>query len=191
MNIIIIDNYDSFVYNIYQMIGVFAKNVVVKRNDQIRLDEIDAYDGIIISPGPGDPRLKIRSGIGIDVIKTYYKEKPILGICLGHQEIGYAFGAKVRKANRIIHGKKSLIEQFGSEIFKNLPKKFFVGRYHSLVIYDLTYELKIIAKSLDDGEIMGIEHVKYPTYGVQFHPESILTSKGSMILSNFLRICKK
>lgn len=191
MKILIIDNYDSFVYNLYQAFGQHENEIVVARNDEIGVDEVESYDAIVISPGPGDPRRNFKIGKGLDIIKQYYKSKPIFGVCLGHQEICFALGGKIRKAKSIVHGKKSLIRHFGSEIFEGIPERFKAGRYHSLVAYDLPKELKLIAISLDDFEIMAVEHVKYPVFGLQFHPESILTSKGSMIISNFIKICKK
>jgi anthranilate synthase component 2 len=191
MKILLIDNYDSFVYNLYQAIGKYERDITVKRNDQLSIDEIEGYDAVVLSPGPGDPRRNFKIGIGLEMIKQFYSSKPILGVCLGHQEICYALGGKIRRAKRIVHGKKSLIKHFGSVLFEGIPEKFTAGRYHSLVVYQLPNELKLTAISMEDHEIMAVEHIRYPVFGLQFHPESILTTKGELILFNFLRVCKK
>lgn len=185
-----IDNYDSFTYNLVQYLGSLGAKVIVKRNDEIELQEIKKIDpdAIVISPGPCTPK---EAGISVPLVKSYYKEYPILGVCLGHQSIGYAFGGKIVNAKRLMHGKTSQIFHNGEGVFKNLPSPFTAVRYHSLVIdrETLPQELKITAES-DDGEIMGIQHVKYPVFGVQFHPESILSQYGMEVLKNFLEIAE-
>ncbi len=185
-----IDNYDSFTYNLVQYLGSLGAEVIVKRNDEIELQEVKTIDpdAIVISPGPCTPK---EAGISVPLIKSYYKEYPILGVCLGHQSIGYAFGGKIVNAKRLMHGKTSQIFHNGEGVFKNIPSPFTAVRYHSLVIdrETLPQELKITAES-DDGEIMGIQHVKYPVFGVQFHPESILSQYGMDVLKNFLEIAE-
>ncbi|WP_110929282.1 anthranilate synthase component II [Bacillus massiliglaciei] len=187
--ILLIDNYDSFTYNLYQYLGEVEKDILVKRNDEISLGEIESLnpDSIIISPGPGRPE---NAGISVDMIKRFYKEKPILGICLGHQAIGTAFGAEVVGAQNIMHGKTSIVKHDGSDLFKNQEEAFPVMRYHSLVIQkgSLPEELKAAAYSDDDGEIMAIRHSTFPLYGLQFHPESIGTLTGKELLHRFQRI---
>ncbi|HID66502.1 MAG TPA: aminodeoxychorismate/anthranilate synthase component II, partial [Aquificaceae bacterium] len=159
MKILMIDNYDSFTYNLVQYLGSLGAKVIVKRNDEIELQEIKKIDpdAIVISPGPCTPK---EAGISVPLVKSYYKEYPILGVCLGHQSIGYAFGGKIVNAKRLMHGKTSQIFHNGEGVFKNLPSPFTAVRYHSLVIdrETLPQELKITAES-DDGEIMGIRHV--------------------------------
>jgi anthranilate synthase component 2 len=190
MKILMIDNYDSFTYNLVQYLGSLGAEVIVKRNDEIELQEVKTIDpdAIVISPGPCTPK---EAGISVPLIKSYYKEYPILGVCLGHQSIGYAFGGKIVNAKKLMHGKTSQIFHNGEGVFKNLPSPFTAVRYHSLVIdrETLPRELKITAES-DDGEIMGIQHVKYPVFGVQFHPESILSQYGMDVLKNFLEIAE-
>jgi anthranilate synthase/aminodeoxychorismate synthase-like glutamine amidotransferase len=186
--ILIIDNLDSFTYNLYQYFGELGEDVKVYRNNQISLKQIEELKpkAIVLSPGPGRPE---NSGICVDAIKKFYKEIPILGICLGHQAIGYSFGAKISQAERIKHGKTSFIKSCG-ELFNDMDDKFEAMRYHSLKIeqYSLPHELKCIATSIDDNEIMAIQHNKYLVFGLQFHPESIGTPNGKQILKNFLRI---
>ena len=190
--ILIIDNYDSFTYNLVHYVEEHNYKVQVFRNDKITLQKIRKLKPkkIIISPGPCTPD---EAGISIDLIKYFYKEFPILGVCLGHQSIGQAFNAKIIKASKIMHGKVSTVTNKGSEIFKGLPKKFNATRYHSLVIKNNTLpdNFKIISDTIDKNKkvIMGIQHVKYPVYGVQFHPESIATTPyGKKIIKNFLEI---
>ena len=190
--IIIIDNYDSFTYNLVHYVEEHNYKVQVFRNDKITLQKIRKLKPkkIIISPGPCTPD---EAGISIDLIKYFYKKFPILGVCLGHQSIGQAFNAKIIKASKIMHGKVSTVTNKGSEIFKGLPKKFDATRYHSLVIKNNTLPeyFKIISDTIDDNKkvIMGIQHIKYPIYGVQFHPESIATTPyGKKIIKNFLEI---
>ena len=190
--ILIIDNYDSFTYNLVHYVEEHNYKVQVFRNDKITLQKIRKLKPkkIIISPGPCTPN---EAGISIDLIKYFYKKFPILGVCLGHQSIGQAFNAKIIKASKIMHGKVSNVTNKGSEIFKGLPKKFDATRYHSLVIKNNTLPeyFKIISDTIDDNKkvIMGIQHIKYPIYGVQFHPESIATTPyGKKIIKNFLEI---
>jgi anthranilate synthase component 2 len=187
--ILIIDNYDSFTYNLYQYIGEINPDIEVYRNDKITIDEIREKkpSHIVISPGPGFP---VDAGVSIDVIKELGKEIPILGVCLGHQAIGEAYGGKVVHANELMHGKASDVEVTNDcKIFENLPGILKVGRYHSLIVRgeDLPEELVVTAKTMD-GEIMGLRHAHYPVYGIQFHPESILTPDGKAMLRNFLNI---
>lgn len=188
--IVVIDNYDSFIYNIVQYVGEFYNDIKVFRNDEVTLEELKSLspDGIIISPGPGRPE---DSKVSIDLIKNL-KEIPILGVCLGHQAIGYVYGGEVVQAKNIMHGKSSFIRHNGNEIFNGLPEEFKAIRYHSLVVKkeNLPDTLEIIAES-DDGEIMGLKLKGYPTYGVQFHPESILTENGKKIIENFVKIVKE
>ena len=190
--ILIIDNYDSFTYNLVHYVEEHNYKVQVFRNDKITLQKIRKLKPkkIIISPGPCTPD---EAGISVDLINYFYKKIPILGVCLGHQSIGQAFNAKIIKASKIMHGKISTVTNKGSEIFKGLPKKFDATRYHSLVIKNNTLPeyFKIISDTTDDNKkvIMGIQHIKYPIYGVQFHPESIATTPyGKKIIKNFLEI---
>ncbi|MCC7227490.1 MAG: aminodeoxychorismate/anthranilate synthase component II [Burkholderiaceae bacterium] len=184
--LLMIDNYDSFTYNLVQYFGELGQDVRVFRNDQITLEEIDALgpDLICISPGPCSPA---EAGISVDVIKRYGGKIPILGVCLGHQAIGAAFGGDIIRAREIMHGKTSEISHTGSDVFTNLPSPFTVIRYHSLAIDRATIPdcLQITAETAD-GEIMGVRHKTLPIYGVQFHPESILSEHGHALLKNFL-----
>lgn len=188
--VLLIDNYDSFSYNLYQLIGEFTTDIKVVRNDKTTVDEIKKFSPaqIILSPGPGRPE---NAGIIIDVIKSLGGEIPIFGVCLGHQAICAAFGAKITYAKKLMHGKTSeIICDTDSKIFKGCHQKFLVGRYHSLVADkdSMPAELKVTARSLSDGEIMAVQHKDFPIYGVQFHPESILTQYGKNILQNFLAV---
>ncbi len=196
MKILIIDNYDSFVYNIAQMMGFLNTTPLVERNDKITLKDIVKMnpDAIVISPGPGHPKFKRDFGICNTVITQLGPKFPILGICLGHQGIVHAFGGKVKRAQNIKHGKTSVIEYYSnSSLFENVANPFTATRYHSLIAdkESLPGCLKITSKSLDDAEIMGIKHEKYLVEGIQFHPESILTGEGKKILSNFINLIKK
>jgi anthranilate synthase component 2 len=193
LRILLIDNYDSFVYNLYQSLGVLGVNVDVVRNDKISVQSLGSYDGFVVSPGPGDPRDPKRTGVGPTIIKDFGVEKPVLGVCLGHQEIVYVFGGRIRSARMLKHGEKSLVRKLDGKLFSGLPDRFYAGRYHSLVgdLTNLPSELRLTAISVEDGEVMGIEHVKHPVFGVQFHPESVLTKNGPMLLKNFVRECKK
>ncbi len=187
--IILIDNYDSFSYNLYQMLGSISADIRVVRNDDISLPEIRRMaDHIILSPGPGRPE---RAGICEDVVREFAGKIPILGVCLGHQAICEAFGANVDYASRLMHGKKSVASIDNScKIFAGLDEEIEVARYHSLSVSrnNMPAELKIIASANDDNEIMGVKHRDYEVYGLQFHPESILTPDGKKILSNFLNL---
>ncbi len=190
MKFLIIDNYDSFVYNIAQYLGELGVDCDVIRNDKITLDEIQEknYDAIIISPGPGTPEDKKYFGVCSDVIKNMGSSIPILGVCLGHQGIIDAFGGKVTNAGCVRHGKTSPVKHIDSELFKNVKNPFRATRYHSLV-GDKTIIpeiLKVTATASDDGEVMAIEHKEHLIQGVQFHPESIMTEDGKKILSNFI-----
>lgn len=186
--ILVIDNYDSFTYNLVQYLGELGADLEVYRNDEITIDKIRAKkpEKIVISPGPGVPK---DAGISEDVIRAFGKDTPMLGVCLGHQAIGEVFGGKVILAKNIMHGKTSLIHHDGKKIFKGVTNPFEATRYHSLLVERETFPkvLKITAET-EDKEIMGLEHVEYPIYGVQFHPESILTVEGKKILKNFLEL---
>ncbi|PWW17516.1 anthranilate synthase component 2 [Cytobacillus oceanisediminis] len=186
--ILLIDNYDSFTYNLYQYLGELGEEIKVVRNDQITLEEIEKLDpeAIVLSPGPGRPE---HAGVMVEVIRNFYKKVPILGICLGHQAIGYAFGAKIEKARKIMHGKVSNLKHNGSQLFQYMPQPINIMRYHSLIIQSGTLpgSFKILARSMDDNEIMAIKHEAYPLYGLQFHPESVGTDLGKKILENFLQ----
>ena len=188
MKFLIIDNYDSFVYNIAQYLGELGVDCDVKRNDKITIEEIkeNNYDAIIISPGPGTPEDKKYFGVCTDVIKEVGPIIPILGVCLGHQGIIQCFGGKVVNAGDVRHGKTSPIKHYNDQIFKDVKNPFQATRYHSLV-GDKTIipdSLKITAIAGDDGEIMGVKHNQYPIQGIQFHPESIMTENGKEILKN-------
>ena len=190
--ILMIDNYDSFTFNIVQYLEELGADVSVKRNDKITLDEIDKInpEKIVISPGPCTPN---EAGISIEVVKKYYKIKPILGVCLGHQTIGQAFGGKIVSAKSIMHGKTSKITHEGDYLFNGIPQQFTATRYHSLVIQEESFpdSLIITARTNDsdqDTEIMGLRHKKHNLFGVQFHPESILTEFGHKLLENFLNV---
>jgi len=187
--ILVIDNYDSFTYNIVQYLGEMGADIRVYRNDAITLQEIEKLspEKIVISPGPCTP---LEAGLSNDVIRHFGNKTPILGVCLGHQCIGHVFGSKIVRAKRLMHGKTSDIAHDGQGVFKNLPNPFQATRYHSLVIDPSTIdpaELVITARSADDpDEIMGVRHTRHPIHGVQFHPESILTTHGKDLLRNFL-----
>jgi len=189
--ILIIDNYDSFTYNLYQYVGIYEKSVEVIRNDKLTTEEILKMDpkGIIISPGPGRPE---DAGISVSIIRDLGDKYPILGVCLGHQAIGYAYGGSIVYAPTIMHGKISLIEHDSQGIFENLPNPFQATRYHSLVISADYFpkELEITART-QDGVIMGIRHRMHrKLFGVQFHPESVMTECGLELVRNFLKQCE-
>jgi len=190
--ILLIDNYDSFTYNLVHYVEELGYSVKVFRNDKITLDKIKKLNPkkIIISPGPCTPN---EAGICIKMIKRFYKDIPILGVCLGHQSIGQAFGAKIIRADKIMHGKTSKMKNLNSAIFKGLPNEFDATRYHSLIIKknSLSKDFRIISKTYDNGKevIMGIEHNDHPCFGVQFHPESIASVPyGKKIIKNFLKL---
>lgn len=186
--ILVIDNYDSFTYNLVQYLGELGAKIKVFRNDKISVVEIKQLkpSAIVISPGPGRPE---DAGITCDAIREFYDKIPILGVCLGHQALGYCFGGKIVKARNLMHGKTSLIYHNKKDIFKDIPVPFEATRYHSLIIKPSTLpkELAVTAWT-KDKEIMAVRHKKFPAFGVQFHPESILTSEGKKLLSNFLKI---
>jgi len=190
MKILLIDNYDSFTFNLYHYLSSLKTNVDVIRNDEINDKEISirGYNKIVISPGPGNPN---QSGNCIKIVKSLHKKIPILGVCLGHQIIGQVFGSKIVQAKKLMHGKTSMIKSKKIGILKNLPNKFEATRYHSLIIdkKTLSKNLEITAET-KDGIIMGIQHKKYNIHGVQFHPESIKTSMGLKILKNFINYKK-
>ncbi len=186
MKILLIDNYDSFTFNLYHYISSLRVKVDVVRNDKINSKEIikKRYNKIVISPGPGNPN---QSGNCISILKTLHQEIPFLGVCLGHQIIGQVFGSRIIQAKKLMHGKTSKIRSKKTGILKNLPKTFEATRYHSLIIdrRSLSKDLKITAET-DDGIIMGVQHKKFNIHGVQFHPESIKTKIGIKILRNFI-----
>jgi anthranilate synthase/aminodeoxychorismate synthase-like glutamine amidotransferase len=186
--ILVLDNYDSFTYNLVQYLGELGATMRVARNDVITVDDVEglAPEGIVISPGPGNPD---GAGISLELIRRFHTRVPILGVCLGHQAIGQAFGGTVARARKQMHGKTSAITHDGRGVFRGLPAGFEATRYHSLVVLeaDLPAALEISARA-EDGEIMGLRHRQYPVEGVQFHPESILTSQGKALLGNFLEL---
>ncbi len=185
MKIILIDNYDSFTFNLYHYLSIYSK-VEVVRNDKINSDKIikKKYNKIVISPGPGNPN---QSGNCLEIVKKLYKKIPILGVCLGHQIIGQIFGSKIKQAKKLVHGKTSLIVSKKIGILKNIPRKFEATRYHSLIVdkKTLSKDIEITAET-ESGIIMGIQHKNYNVHGVQFHPESIKTKHGLKILKNFV-----
>lgn len=185
--ILLIDNYDSFSYNLFQLVGEVNPDINVVRNDKITIEEISNLNPecIILSPGPGKPK---NAGICIDVVLNFYDKIPILGVCLGHQAICEAFGGTVSHASRLMHGKSSNISLDYDFIFKGLPSEISVGRYHSLSLVEDTLPdcLEIISKAKDDGEVMAVKHNDFNVYGLQFHPESILTPDGLTIIRNFI-----
>ncbi|MGH7800182.1 MAG: anthranilate synthase component II [Thermodesulfobacteriota bacterium] len=188
--ILIIDNYDSFTYNLVHYLGELGEKVLVFRNDKITIEDVGKLtpDMVVISPGPCTPK---EAGISVDLIKEFAGRIPILGVCLGHQSIGYAFGGNIVRAKRLLHGKTSQIYHDGKSIYEGVPMPFEATRYHSLLVEDnsLPDELEVAAWT-DEDEIMGIRHKEYLVEGVQFHPESILTKHGKDLLRNFVRIAK-
>lgn len=197
MKVLLIDNYDSFTYNLYQLLGQILEEskadfaLDVFRNDEITLGEIKkkGYEKIVISPGPGDPSDKNYFGVCAEVLIELGKTTPVLGVCLGMQGLGYYYGGKVVRAKNIMHGKTSIITHTGRKLFKDLPQGLEVMRYHSLIVEkeNLPADLEVLATS-EDGEIMGLTHKKYPISGVQFHPESFATEGGKKVLQNFLEL---
>ena len=183
--LVVIDNYDSFTYNLVQYLGELGQEIKVFRNDQVTLEEIRALnpDHIVISPGPGDPN---DGGISLEVLREFGPTIPIFGVCLGHHCIGQAYGGKVVRAPRLMHGKVSRVYHNGDGVFSGVPSPFNATRYHSLIVEEpIPDDLEVTAFT-SQGEVMGVRHKEYPTVGVQFHPESILTEHGKRILQNFL-----
>jgi anthranilate synthase/aminodeoxychorismate synthase-like glutamine amidotransferase len=187
--VLVIDNYDSFTYNLVQYLGELGAKLRVRRNDQVTLDEIAAMapEQIVISPGPGRPE---DAGVSVDVIRRFGPTTPILGVCLGHQAIGVVYGGIVCRAQAPMHGKTSTVVHDGKGVFAGLAAPFTAGRYHSLVISNdkLPNELEVAARTKEDDTIMAVRHKTYPVHGVQFHPESVLTDEGRRILRNFLEL---
>ena len=186
MKILLIDNYDSFTYNLYHYLSALKCNVDVYRNNEIKIKKIkkNKYNKIVISPGPGNPK---QAGNCIKIVRSLYKKIPILGVCLGHQIIGQVFGSKIVQAKKLMHGKTSVIKSKKIGILSNIPSKFVATRYHSLIIDKKTLSKDLIVTAeTNDGVIMGIKHKKFNIHGVQFHPESIKTPIGIKILNNFL-----
>ncbi len=185
--LLVIDNYDSFTYNLVQYFGELGADLKVIRNDELSVDEISALapEKIIISPGPCTPN---EAGVSIEVVKHFQDQLPILGVCLGHQSIAQAFGGDVVRAPRLMHGKTSMMHHEGASVFKGLPQPFEATRYHSLIVKEETLPdcLEVTAWT-EEGEIMGLQHKDYDIHGVQFHPESILTAEGMNLLANFLK----
>jgi len=185
--ILLIDNYDSFTWNLAQYFGELGAPPMVKRNDELTLDEIAEMnpERIVISPGPGRPE---DAGISVDVIRRFGPNRPVLGVCLGHQSIGLAFGGAVIRALELMHGKTSSVQHDGRGVFRGISQPFTAGRYHSLVVAEpLPPDLEAAART-DDGTIMGVRHRSFPVHGVQFHPESVLTGEGHQLLRNFLEL---
>ncbi|HVP30754.1 MAG TPA: aminodeoxychorismate/anthranilate synthase component II [Myxococcota bacterium] len=190
MRILVIDNYDSFTYNLVQYLGELGADVTTLRNDVEKVDELLARrpDGLVVSPGPGTPE---HAGVSVEAVQAFGRAGvPVLGVCLGHQAIGLAFGGKIVRARNLMHGKTSLIEHAGKGVFRGLSRPFEATRYHSLVIEPSSCPavLEVTARTAD-GEIMGVRHRELPIEGVQFHPESILTREGKRLLANFLEAC--
>jgi anthranilate synthase component 2 len=187
--LLLLDNYDSFTYNLAQYLGELGADVVVRRNDALTVADIDRMhpDRIVISPGPGRPEA---AGISVDVIRSFGPRLPLLGVCLGHQAIGYAFGGHVVRAPRLMHGKPSTIEHDGRGLFKGITGSFQAARYHSLIVDDQGWpaELEVAARAADDGVVMALRHRTLPIHGVQFHPESVLTAQGRQMLRAFLEL---
>ncbi|HMF61915.1 MAG TPA: aminodeoxychorismate/anthranilate synthase component II [Vicinamibacterales bacterium] len=185
--LLLIDNYDSFTYNLAQCFGELGATILVKRNDEISLDDVDGLkpERIVISPGPGRPE---EAGISVDVIRRFGSSIPVLGVCLGHQSIGIAFGGAVVRATELMHGKVSSVEHDGRGVFRGVSHPFVAGRYHSLVVAEPLPDVLEAAARSEDGTIMGVRHRTFPVHGVQFHPESVLTNEGRQVLRNFLEL---
>ena len=187
--VLVIDNYDSFTYNLVQYLGELGATIVVRRNDEASLESLRGlgHSRVVISPGPGRPE---QAGVSLDVIKEFGQRMPVLGVCLGHQAIGLGFGGEVIRAPQPIHGKTSTVEHNGKGVFAGISTSFQAGRYHSLVVSEPTMpaELEITARTKEDNLVMGIRHRTLPIHGVQFHPESVLTNEGRRILRNFLEM---
>jgi anthranilate synthase/aminodeoxychorismate synthase-like glutamine amidotransferase len=187
--ILLIDNYDSFTFNLAQYFGELGAPPLVRRNDEITVHDIDALQPthIVISPGPGRPE---EAGISVDVIRRFGPRTPILGVCLGHQGIGIAFGGAVIRAPQLMHGKVSSVQHDGRGVFRGVSQPFVAGRYHSLIVGDPPPDALEVAARTDDGTIMGVRHKEFPIHGVQFHPESVLTGEGKQLLKNFLELAQ-
>ena len=185
--ILLLDNYDSFTYNLAQYLGQLGQKLAVRRNDEITLDEIERMrpERIIISPGPCTPR---EAGLSVPIVQRFAGEIPILGVCLGHQAIGDAFGGKIVRAKKIMHGKTSKIHHDGKTVFRDLPQDFEATRYHSLIVEHRSLPRCLEISAETDGVIMGLRHRQFPVEGVQFHPESVLTGAGFSLLRNFLSL---
>lgn len=185
--ILVIDNYDSFTYNLVQYLGELGATLQVFRNDQVTLEEARALNPshIVVSPGPGTPE---QGGVSNEVIREMYRDTPILGVCLGHQCMGSVFGGVVTRAPRLMHGKTSRVFHRGQGIFQGLPNPFEAGRYHSLIVQEPLPESLVVTAFTDQGEVMGLQHATAPMFGVQFHPESVLTPNGKQVLKNFMDI---
>ena len=189
--ILVIDNYDSFVHNLARYVRELGREAIVRRNDAVTLDDVEtlAPSHIILSPGPRTPR---DAGISLDLVRRFGPAIPVLGVCLGHQCIGAAYGAAIVRASRPVHGRTSLVAHDGSSIFAGLPTPVRVARYHSLVIAEasLPQGLRVLARSTDDGEVMAVQHVAHPVIGVQFHPESAASEHGHAMLERFLQMAR-
>jgi len=187
MKVLLLDNYDSFTYNLAQYLGELGHPPIVRRNDEITLGEVEMMtpDRIVISPGPGRPE---DAGISVEVISAFGARIPVFGVCLGHQAIGYAFGGAVVRAPVLVHGKVSTVRHNGRGVFEGVSQPFVAGRYHSLVVSDPPPAPLEISARTEDGIIMGLRHRDWPVHGVQFHPESVLTGEGRKILRNFLEL---
>jgi anthranilate synthase/aminodeoxychorismate synthase-like glutamine amidotransferase len=187
--VLVIDNYDSFTYNLVQYLGELGATIVVRRNDEGSIEQLRAlgHARVVISPGPGRPE---QAGVSLDVIREFGPRMPVLGVCLGHQAIGLAFGGEVVRAPLPIHGKTSTVEHNRKGVFAGLTTSFLAGRYHSLVVDEKTLpgDLEVTARTAEDGVVMGLRHRTLPIHGVQFHPESVLTNEGRRILRNFLEM---
>ena len=187
MKVLLLDNYDSFTYNLAQYLGELGHAPIVRRNDEITIGEVEALapDRIVISPGPGRPE---DAGISVDVIRRIGQRTPVFGVCLGHQAIGYAFGGDVGRAPILMHGKVSKVQHDGKGVFAGVSQPFVAGRYHSLVVNDPAPDALEVSARTEDGIVMGLRHREWPVHGVQFHPESVLTGEGRKILRNFLEL---
>ena len=185
--ILLIDNYDSFTFNLAQYLGELGASPVVRRNDRITVEEIEEMrpDRIVISPGPGRPE---DAGVSVDVIRRFGPRLPLLGVCLGHQGIGVAFGGAVVRATQVMHGKVSSVRHDGRGVFRGVSQPFNAGRYHSLVVAEPVPDVLEVAARTEDGTIMAVRHREFPVHGVQFHPESVLTGEGRQVLRNFLEL---
>lgn len=189
MKLLLIDNYDSFTFNLYQMLGALGASITVKLNDRVAPEDVERADAIVISPGPGNPD---EAGQCLSIIREYAQRKPILGVCLGHQALAQAFGGRIVRAPRQMHGKQSKLYHDGKSLYAGVPAPVNVGRYHSLIVEEQSLPQDFeISSYTRDGEIMGIRHRSLPLEGVQFHPESILTENGSAMLRNFIDSLKR